>query len=57
MTIVQIRERAVPAPSSRIGTREFLDLTGLSEDVLMELMRMEWVLPTRTAQQECLFSP
>ena len=55
MTIVQIHEHGLPAPSGRIGTREFLDLTGLSEDILAELIRMEWIVPARTAQQEYLF--
>lgn len=55
MTIVQIHEHGLPAPSGRIGTREFLDLTGLSEDALTELIRMEWIIPARTARQECLF--
>lgn len=55
MTRLQIHEHAVPAPSSRIGMREFLDLTGLHQDVLTELMRMEWIMPARTAQEECLF--
>lgn len=55
MTIVQIHEHTVPAQSSRIATQEFLDLTGLSEDVFSELLRMEWIVPARTAQHECLF--
>lgn len=55
MTIVQIHEYGLPAPSGRIGTREFLDLTGLSEEVLTELIRMEWILPARTVQEEYLF--
>lgn len=55
MTFVQIHEHGLPAPSGRIGTREFLDLTGLSDDVLTELVRMEWIVPDRTAQQEFLF--
>lgn len=55
MTMVQIHEHGLPAPSGRIGTREFLDLTGLTEDLLAELIRMEWILPACTAQQEYLF--
>ena len=55
MTIVQIHEHAVPAPSARIGTREFLELTGLTEDALLELVRLDWIVPARTAQQEFLF--
>jgi chaperone modulatory protein CbpM len=55
MTIVQIHEHAVPRPSESIGTREFLELTGLSEDALMELVRLDWIVPARTAQEEFLF--
>jgi len=55
MAIVQIHEHGVPTPSKRIGTREFLELTGLPEDILMELVRMDWIVPARTAQQEYLF--
>ncbi|MBP9944726.1 MAG: chaperone modulator CbpM [Desulfomicrobium sp.] len=55
MTFVQIHEHGLPATSERIGTREFLDLTGLSEDMLLELVRMEWIVPSTTAQQEYLF--
>ena len=55
MTILQIHEYGLPAPSQRIGMREFLDLTGLSEDTLIELIRMEWIVPARTAHQEFLF--
>ncbi len=52
---MQIHEHGLPATSERIGTREFLDLTGLSEDMLLELVRMEWIVPSTTAQQEYLF--
>lgn len=55
MTIVQIHEHAVPRPSERIATREFLELTGLSEEALMELVRLDWIVPSRTAQEEFLF--
>lgn len=55
MTLVQIHEHGLPAMSERIGTREFLELTGLTEDVLLELVRMDWFEPARTAQQEFLF--
>jgi len=55
MTLVQIHEPGLPATSERIGTREFLELTGLTEDVLMELVRMDWIVPDKTAQQEFLF--
>ena len=55
MTIVKIHAHTVPATSERIGTREFLDLTGLTEDALMELVRLDWLAPARTAQQEFLF--
>lgn len=55
MTLVQIHESGLPATSERIGTREFLELTGLTEDVLMELVRMDWIVPNKTAQQEFLF--
>jgi chaperone modulatory protein CbpM len=55
MTIVQIHESGLPVTSKRIGTREFLELTGLTEDGLMELVRLEWIGPARTAQEEFLF--
>ena len=55
MTFVQIHEHGLPATSERIGTREYLELTGLSEDALLELVRMEWIVPSTTAQQEYLF--
>lgn len=55
MSPIQIREHGLPAPSVRIGTREFLELTGLTEAALTELVRMDWIVPARTAQQECLF--
>ena len=55
MTLVQIHESGLPTTSERIGTREFLELTGLTEDVLMELVRMDWIVPNKTAQQEFLF--
>lgn len=55
MTILQIHEHGLPTLSKRISTREFLDLTGLSEDTLTELVRMEWIVPARTAHQEFLF--
>ena len=55
MTLVQIHESGLPITSERIGTREFLELTGLTEDVLMELVRMDWIVPNKTAQQEFLF--
>lgn len=55
MTIVRIHERAVPAPSERISLREFLDLTGMNEDALMELVRLDWLVPARTAREEFLF--
>jgi chaperone modulatory protein CbpM len=55
MTIVQIHEHGVPSLSERIGTREFLELTGLTEDALMELVRLDWIVPARTAQEEFLF--
>ena len=55
MTFVQIHEHGLPATSERIGTREFLDLTGLSEDMLLELVRLDWIVPSTTAQQEYLF--
>ncbi|NLV97964.1 MAG: MerR family transcriptional regulator [Desulfovibrionales bacterium] len=35
--------------------QEFLGLTGLSEDMLVELIRMEWIQPARTVQDEYLF--
>jgi chaperone modulatory protein CbpM len=55
MTFLQIHERGLPAASDRIGTREFLELTGLTEDALLELVRMDWIVPSTTAQQEHLF--
>ena len=55
MTIVQVLEHGLPVTSRRIGTREFLELTGLNEDTLMELVRLEWIIPARTAQEEFLF--
>ena len=55
MSPIQIREHGLPAPSVRIGTREFLELTGLTEAALAELVRMNWIVPARTAQRECLF--
>jgi len=55
MTIVQILGHAVPTPSERISTREFLELTGLTEETLMELVRLDWIVPARTAQEELLF--
>ncbi len=55
MTFVQIREYGLPAPSKCIGMQEFLGLTGLSEDMLVELIRMEWIQPARTVQDEYLF--
>lgn len=55
MTRVQIHEYGLPAASERIGTREFLELTGLTEDALLELIRMDWIVPSTTAQQEHLF--
>jgi chaperone modulatory protein CbpM len=55
MTPIKIRECGLPAPSVRISTKEFLELTGLSEADLVELIRMDWIVPARTAQQECLF--
>jgi chaperone modulatory protein CbpM len=55
MTRVQIYESGLPVTSERIGTREFLELTGLTEDILLELVRMEWIIPSTTAQQEFLF--
>lgn len=55
MTIVRIHERAVPAHSERISLREFLDLTGMTEDALMELVRLDWIVPARTAREEFLF--
>ncbi len=54
-TIIPIHEASVPATSERIGTRQFLELTGLSEALLAELIRMDWIVPTRTAQDEFLF--
>ena len=38
MTRVQIYESGLPVTSERIGTREFLELTGLTEDILLELL-------------------
>lgn len=55
MSIPKVPDQALPANSERIGTRHFLELTGLTEDTLVELMRMDWIVPARTAQQECLF--
>lgn len=55
MTIVRIHGHAVPKPSERISTREFLELTGLTEETLMELVRLDWIVPARTAQEEFLF--
>lgn len=55
MTFLQIHEHGLPATSERIGTREFLELTGLTEDALLELVRMDWIVPSTTAQQEFLF--
>jgi chaperone modulatory protein CbpM len=55
MSILKVPDQALPAHSERIGTRQFLELTGLSEDTLAELVRMDWIVPARTAQQECLF--
>jgi chaperone modulatory protein CbpM len=55
MTLVQIHEHGLPAPSERIGTREFLELTGLTEEALLELVRLDWIVPSTTAQQEFLF--
>lgn len=55
MTLVQIHEHGLPATSERIGTREFLELTGLDENALLELVRMDWIVPSTTAQQEFLF--
>lgn len=55
MTILQIHEPGLPAPSARMGTREFLELTGLTEEDLTELVRMDWIVPACTAQQEFLF--
>ena len=55
MTIVQVQEHGLPVTSRRIGTREFLELTGLTEETLMELVRLDWIIPARTAQEEFLF--
>lgn len=55
MTVLQIHRSGVPMASARIGTREFLELTGLTQAALEELLRMDWILPLRTAQQEFLF--
>jgi chaperone modulatory protein CbpM len=55
MTIVQVHEHGLPVTSRRIGTREFLELTGLTEETLMELVRLDWIIPARTAQEEFLF--
>lgn len=55
MTLVRIHEHGLPTTSERIGTREFLELTGLTEDALLELVRMDWIVPSTTAQQEFLF--
>ena len=55
MTLVEIHEHGLPATSERIGTREFLELTGLTEDALLELVRLDWIVPSTTAQQEFLF--
>ena len=54
-TIVPIHEAQAPTTSERIGTRQFLELTGLSEAILAELIRMDWIAPVRTAQDEFLF--
>jgi chaperone modulatory protein CbpM len=55
MSMLKVHNQALPAHSERIGTLRFLELTGLTEDALAELMRMDWIVPARTAQQECLF--
>lgn len=55
MSMLKVHDQALPAHSERIGTLRFLELTGLTEDALAELMRMDWIVPARTAQQECLF--
>ena len=55
MTLVQIHEHGLPATSERIGTREFLELTGLTEDALLELVRLDWIESSTTAQQDFLF--
>lgn len=46
---------AMPVASERIAKMEFLELTGIAEEELMELVRMEWLEPIRTAQEEMLF--
>lgn len=55
MKTVQLHVDSLPMTSRRIGTREFLELTGLTQDALTELIRMDWVMPARTAQEEFLF--
>lgn len=55
MTTVRIHECAVPTLSERISLREFLELTGMTEDALMELVRLDWIVPARTAREEFLF--
>lgn len=55
MTTIRKIIHAAPVSSERIGTRQFLELTGLNESELQELIRMEWLLPATTAQQEHLF--
>ncbi len=46
---------SMPVASDCITKMEFLELTGIGEEELMELIRMEWVAPLRTAQEEMLF--
>jgi len=46
---------AMPVASDRIAKMEFLELTGIDEKELLELIHMEWISPIVTAQDEWLF--
>jgi len=54
MTLLRAHSTA-PVASEHIARLEFLELTGIGEDELLELIRMEWITPVVTAQDDVLF--
>ena len=54
MTLIRDKDH-MPVRSTLIVWSEFLEQTGSTEDIVIELMDIGWLNPTRTAESAMLF--
>lgn len=55
MSIKKVTETSFLATSSLVAWSEFVQLTGIGEDRIRELMDLGWLQPTRKSEESPLF--